>query len=94
MPSFGFISLIVSEKKISLIFFEILPFVLPQQPIKLSSLDKSHMKRGRLLDNISVEKNQISPMRQQKLSISTFPTKTRLETQLFVPPPIDAMCVI
>ena len=47
----------------------------PRQPIKLSDLDKRHMKRGGLHHkHIHVcEENQISPMRQQRLSISTFP---------------------
>ena len=40
--------LMVSEK-IFEYFFENLPFMLPFQPIKLSDLDKSRMKRGRLL---------------------------------------------
>ena len=45
----------------------------PRQPIKLSDLDKSHMKRGGLLHkHIHDFFFQISPMRQQKLSISAF----------------------
>ena len=64
----------VSEKKIFEYFFENLPFMLPRQPIKLSDVDKSHMKRGGLLNkHISDFFSQISQMRQQKLSISTFP---------------------
>ena len=46
----------------------------PRQPIKLSDLDKSRMQHGGLFNkHICEKKNQISPVRQQKLSISTFP---------------------
>ena len=46
----------------------------PRQPIKLSDLDKSCMQHGGLLNkHICEKKNQISQVRQQKLSISTFP---------------------
>ena len=46
----------------------------PCQPIKLSYLDKSRMQHGGLLNkHICEKKNQISPVRQQKLSISSFP---------------------
>ena len=47
----------------------------PCQPIKLSDLDKSRMQHGGLLNkHICGKKNQISPvLRQQKLSISSFP---------------------
>ena len=56
------------------IFFENLPFMSLRQPIKLSYLDKSRMQHGGLLNkHICEEKNQISPVRQQKLSISSFP---------------------
>ena len=42
--------------------------------LKLSDLDKSRMKHGGLLNKyFCKEKNQISPMTWQKLSISTFP---------------------
>ena len=46
-----------------LIFFKNLPFMLPQQPIKLSDLDKSHMEHGgwNMEDytiNISVKKKK------------------------------------
>ena len=62
------------RKRILHIFFENLPFMSPRQPIKLSNLDKSRMQHGGLLINISVKKKyQISPVRQQKLSVSTFP---------------------
>ena len=74
MPIFSFILLTVSEKKNFEYFFENLPFLLPRQPIKLSDLDKSHMQQGGLLNkHICEKKNQISPVRQQKLSISSFP---------------------
>ena len=43
------------------IFFENLHLMWPRQPIKLSNLDKSRMKHGGLLKNISVKKKiQIS----------------------------------
>ena len=46
----------------------------PWQPIKLSNLDKSHIKRGGLHNkHICENKFQISPLRQQKRSIPTFP---------------------
>ena len=44
----NFIHLMVSKKKVLNIFFsEKLPYMSPWQPIKLSDLDKSNMKRGR-----------------------------------------------
>ena len=60
-------------RRILNIFFENLPFMSPRQPIKLSDLDKSRMQHGGLLNKHICEKNQISPVRQQKLSISSFP---------------------
>ena len=45
----------------------------PHRPIKLSDLDESRMERGGLLNLHICEKNQISSMRRQKWSISTFP---------------------
>ena len=45
-----------------------------RQPIKLSDLDKSRMKHGGLLNkHFCKKKFQISPMRQKKMSISSFP---------------------
>ena len=62
------------RRRILNIFFENLPFMSPRQPIKLSDFDKSRMQHGGLLNkHICEEKNQISPVRQQKLSISSFP---------------------
>ena len=60
-------------RRILNIFFENLPLKSPRQPIKLSDLDKSHMQNGGLLNKHICEKNQISPVRQQKLSIVSFP---------------------
>ena len=40
----------VSEKKIFKHFYENQPFLPPQQPIKFTDLDKSHMKRRGLLN--------------------------------------------
>ena len=61
------------RRRILNIFFEKLSFMLPRQPIKLSDLDKSGMQHGGLLNKHTCEKNQISLVRQQKLSISSFP---------------------
>ena len=62
------------RRRILNIFFENLPFMSLCQPIKLSDLDKSRMQHGGLLNkHICGKKNQISPVRQQKLSISSFP---------------------
>ena len=62
------------RRRILNIFFENLPFISPRQPIKFSYLDKSRMQHGGLLNkHICEKKNQISPVRQQKLSISSFP---------------------
>ena len=62
------------RRRILNIFFENLPFMLSRQPIKLRYLDKNRMQHGGLLNkHICEKKNQISPVRQQKLSISSFP---------------------
>ena len=50
MPSFSFIPLMDSEKKIFKHFYENLPFLPPRQPIKFTDLDKSRMKRRGLLN--------------------------------------------
>ena len=64
----------VSEKKIFKHFYENRPFLPPRQPIKFTDLDKSHMKRRGLLNkHFCKKKFKISPMRQKKLSISSFP---------------------
>ena len=85
MPSFGFIPYMVSEKKIFKHFYENQPFLPPQQPIKFTDLDKSHMKRSGLLNkHFCKKKFQISPIRQKKLSISSFPIISLWE--LKVPP--------
>ena len=61
-------------RRILNLFFQNLSFMSPRQPIKLSDLDKKRMQHGGLLNkHICEEKNQISPVRQQKLSISSFP---------------------
>ena len=68
MQSISFIKQSVSEKKIFKdFFFENLPFLGPQQPIKISDQDEGHLKRSALL-NIHFSKNKIriSPMRLQK----------------------------
>ena len=61
------------RRRILNIFFKNLPFMSPGQPILLTDLDKSRMQHGALLNKHICEKNQTSPMRQQKLSISSFP---------------------
>ena len=65
------------RRRILNIFFKNLPFMSPPQSIKLNDLDKSCMQHGGLLNKHICEKkkkkNQISPVRQQKLSISSFP---------------------
>ena len=68
MQSISFIKQTVSEKKIFLgIFFENLPFLGPQQPIKVSDQDEGHLKRSALLKkHFSKNKIRISPMRLQK----------------------------
>ena len=73
MQSISFISQTVCEKKIFKDFSENLPFLGPQQPIKISDWDEGHLKRRALL-NKHFCKNiiQISAMRQQKFAISTF----------------------
>ena len=50
MPSFGFIPLMVSEKKIFKHFYENWSFLPYRQQIKFTDLDKSHMKRNGLLN--------------------------------------------
>ena len=60
-------------RRILNIFFENLPLMSPRQPIKLSDLDNSRMRHRELLKkHICEKKIQIFPVRQQKLSISTF----------------------
>ena len=84
--------------------------MLPRQPIKLSDLDKSRMKRRGLLNKHFCKKIQISPMRQKKLSISSFSHYKSMGTischsnqssyptgkkrNYSFPRPIDAICVI
>ena len=73
MQRISFIKQTVSEKKIFKDFFENWSFLGPQQPIKISDQDEGHLK-CRALQNkhFSKNKTQISPMRKQKLAISTF----------------------
>ena len=73
MPIVSFILLTVSEKNFEY-FFENLPLCRPVNQNKLSDLNKSRMQHGGLLNkHICENKIQISPVRQQKLSIYTFP---------------------
>ena len=61
-PPYGF------WKKIFKHFYENLPFLPHRQPIKFTDLDKSQLKRKRLLNKHFCKKNiQISPMRQKKI---------------------------
>ena len=65
MQSISFIKQTDSEKKIFKDFFENLPFLGPQQPIKISN--QGHLKRSALLNkHFSKNKIRISPMRLQK----------------------------
>ena len=71
MQSISFIKQTVSEKKIFkdffFFFFENLPFLGPQQPIKISDQDEGHLKRSALLNkHFSKNKIRISSMRLQK----------------------------
>ena len=76
---------IVSEKKILKHFYENRPFLPPQQPIKFTDLDKSHMKfRGLLNKHFCKKKFQISPIRQKKLSISSFPILSLWELKVAI----------
>ena len=50
MQSISFIKQTVSENKIFKDFFENLPFLGPQQPIKISDQDEGHLKRSALLN--------------------------------------------
>ena len=60
MQSISFIKQIVSEKKIFKDFFsENLPFLGPQQPIKISDQDEGHLNRSALLNkHFSKNKNE------------------------------------
>ena len=71
MQSISSVKQTVSEEKILNYFFENLRFLGPQQPIKLSDQDEGHLKRRAVL-NIHFSKKKISPMRTQRLAISTF----------------------
>ena len=69
MQSINFIKQTVSEKKNFKDFFFLknLPFLGPQQPIKISDQDEGHLKHSALLNNhFYKNKIQISPMRLQK----------------------------
>ena len=71
--SISFIKQTISEEKIFKDFLENLSFLGPQQPIKISDQDEGHLKRRALLNkHFSKNKTQISPMRKQKIAISTF----------------------
>ena len=62
------------NRRILNIFFETLPFMSSRQPIKSNDLDKNRMKHAELLNkHFCKNKNKISPMTSQRLSISTFP---------------------
>ena len=55
MQSISFIKQTVSEKKIFKDFFENLPFLGPQQPIKISDHDEGHLKLVHYSINISLK---------------------------------------
>ena len=110
MPSFGFIPLMVSEKKIFKHFYENWPFLPSRQPIKLSDLDKSHIKHRGLNKYLFKRKFQISPLRQKKnanLHFSHYKSMgalschcnqssypTGIKNNFSFPLPIDAICGI
>ena len=50
MQSISFIKQTVSEKKNFKDFFENLPILGPQQPIKISDQDEGHLKRSALIN--------------------------------------------
>ena len=58
MQSISFIKQTVSEEKIFTDFFRNLPFLGPQQPIKISDQDEGHLKRRALLKHFSKNKNE------------------------------------
>ena len=61
------------RRRILNILIENLPFISPRQPIKLSDLDKSHMKHGGLLNkHFCKKRNQISPNDLVKIVIFHF----------------------
>ena len=64
---FRFIPHMVLEKKIFQHFYEIRPFLLLQQPIKFTDLDKSHMKRRGLLNKHFCKKIQNIPNEKEKI---------------------------
>ena len=84
--------------------------MLPRQPIKFSDLDKIHMKdEGLLNKHICEKKSNISNETAEIVNFhffhyksmgtischsnqSSYPIGTK--TQLFVPPPINAICAI
>ena len=66
MQSISFIKQTVSEEKIFKDFFKNLPFLGPQQPIKISDQDEGHLKHSSVLNkHFSKNKIQISPLRLQ-----------------------------
>ena len=73
MPSF--------EKKIFKHFYENRPFLLPQQPIKFTDLDKSHMKRRGLLNkHFSKKKIPNIPNETEKIVNFLFSHYKSMET--------------
>ena len=67
MPSFGFIPYMISEK-IFKHFYDNRPFLPPQQPIKFTDLDKSHMKcRGLLNKHFCKKKIPNIPDKTEKI---------------------------
>ena len=109
MPSFSFILFMVSEK-IFEYFLEILHFIMPRQPIKLSDLDKCRMKRGVLnkhffkkISNIPNDSAEIANVHfshykyVESLSCHSNQSSypTKKNTHNFSSPlPVDALCVI
>ena len=77
MPSFGFILLMVSEKKIFKHFYENWPFLPPRQPIKYTDLDKSYMKHRGLLNKYFCKKiSKYLHWDRKKCNFQLFPLKS------------------
>ena len=82
MPSYEVIPYMVSEKKIFKHFYKNQPFLPPQQPIKFTDLDKSHIKRRGLLNkHFCKKKNPNIPNKTEKIVNLLFYHYKSLETK-------------
>ena len=110
MPSFSFVPLMVSEKKIFKHFYENWPFLPRRQPIKFTDLDKTCMKHRGLLNKHFCKKNPNIPNETERIvnfffshykSMGTISCHSNqssypigIKTQLSFPLPIDAISEI